>query len=56
MFKKAIEKNKNFLYLCVKSNLEELQGHNVVPVISHKLDLFLLSSLQGHSVQIIKII
>ena len=32
--------------MCLKSKLEELRGHNVVPVMSNKLDLLLLACLQ----------
>ena len=30
----------------IKSKLEELRGHKIVLIMSHKLDLLLLSSLQ----------
>ena len=35
--------NLLFLNICVKSKPEELQGHKVVPVMSHKFDLVLSS-------------
>ena len=37
---------KLFLLLCIKCKLEMLRGHKIVPVMSDKFDLLLLSSLQ----------
>ena len=37
---------QNFFAFLVKSKLEELRGHKIVLVMSHKLDLLLLSSSQ----------
>lgn len=35
-------------YLCAQSKLEELQGHTVIPAMSHNFDLLVLFSSQFH--------
>ena len=39
-----------FSYFCVKSKLDDLRGHKVVPVMFHKFDCLLLSSSQGMNI------